>query len=114
MGCIRGCLVLPDALPGTSSRITVSLVDATHADAPAAVLAQTVLQVEALQSGPIIDFCLDDVPPRPPRRRWLFDATATADRGGQLRTGDYVLAHAVEYTGPPDSTLVRLRLKRIS
>jgi uncharacterized lipoprotein YbaY len=112
--CIHGRLVLPGGLPAKLSRAAVSLIDASYADASATALAETVLQVTAPLSGPI-EFCLGGVPPRePPRRRWVFDATVTADRDGHLAAGDYVLAHTVEYLERPRRGPVSLRMQRVN
>lgn len=111
--CIRGQLVVPGALPAASSRATVSLIDATHVDAPATVLAKAVIRVASPQSGPI-DFYLEGLPDRPAKRRWLFNAAVTADPDGDLSVGDYVLGDAVAYPEQPDSAPVLLNLQRIN
>jgi uncharacterized lipoprotein YbaY len=110
---IDGIVVLPGATAPRALRISVSLVDATMADAPAAVIAETTFEGKASATNEIA-FRLGPIPRRPPNRRWLFDASATSDPAGQLRPGDYVLGSSVEWPGEYAPKPVRLMLQKVT
>lgn len=93
---MSGKLILPGPLPATAARVSVALVDATLADAPAAVLSETTFTARAPLAAPIT-FDLALPPDRPAGRRWLVAATVTADPQGRLARGDYILGRAIEY-----------------
>jgi uncharacterized lipoprotein YbaY len=113
MHFIEGDLILPGELPADSARAHVSLIDATYADAASAVLAEADIALDSHVQGPV-HFRLALPQEMPANRRWLFDATVTADPSGSLAAGDYVLDHAVEYAEGRDSRHVRLYLVRVT
>jgi hypothetical protein len=110
---VQGVLVLPDALPARPSWVSVSLIDATLADAAARVLATTTF-ASASVGAHEIPFRLGPLPRRHGRRRWLFDASVTADPAGRLSAGDYVLGRAVEWPARGAPNEIRLMLEKVT
>ena len=112
MHFIEGDLILPGELPADSARAHVSVVDATYADTAAAVLAEADIVLNSHVQG-AVHFRLQLPQEVPANRRWLFDATVTADPSGSLAAGDYVLDRAVEWSEGSDRHHFRLYLVRV-
>jgi Type III secretion system lipoprotein chaperone (YscW) len=111
--CICGYLVLPGPSPAETARASVSLIDATSADAAGKVLTETVFILPAPHTGPV-PFRLSLPLQRSSARRWLYDASVTADLSGRLAAGDYVLGHTVECLDGHEDQPVQLNLERVT
>ncbi|MEW8130898.1 MAG: YbaY family lipoprotein [Candidatus Thiodiazotropha endolucinida] len=109
---IVGHLVLPGPLASGKAKVSVSLIDATMADQPASVVAKTEFVIEN-NTDNTIEFVLNAAR-CPTKRRWLFDATVTADEEGRLMPGDFVLTRSIVYVDPVRSADIVLDLERVT
>src|ERR1700741_1725175 len=113
MPYIEGDLILPGNPSPGLARAHVSLVDATYTDKAASVLAETDIALEPHMQAPV-HFRLELPQEMPANRRWLFDATVTAEPGGALAEGDYILDRAVEWVEKASHDHFRLHLIRVT
>lgn len=94
MDLITGFLHLPGPVP-VPAHVRVALIDATSADAPATLVAQTSFVAPAAARLPI-PFRLQRPALSQGGQRWLFEAMVSR-RPSELRPGDFLLTASVEF-----------------